>query len=178
MKHYEFSGISEVFRFWMLKTMIWHLFSTVWRKVRKTQFLRRNRLARDVFTRFPQNCQEFPFVLKPYVIIRKMHLQTYGVGNDFLCDHQTSKGFLAKNAGFCILGLKSQNCDFHENRFGGPNHNFRPRPPTINNSQGILMVWGVAGAGKCEIYLNSMILMEISWNSMENHVLVEIHVVG
>ena len=40
---------------------------------------------------------------------------------------------------------------------------FRPRSPTINNPQGILMVWGVAGAEKCENDLNFMIFMKFSW---------------
>ena len=90
----------------------------------------------------------------------EMHLQTYALGNDFLCDYQSSDGFLAKNAHFGVLGLKSQNFVIFmtEFVFAAQITIFRPRSPTINNPQGILMVWGVAGAEKCENYLNFMIL--------------------
>ena len=90
----------------------------------------------------------------------KMHLRTYGLGNDFLCNYQTTVGFLAKNADFGVLGLKiTKFGDFMEKLvYASQITIFRPRSPTINNPQGILMVWGVAGAEKCKKYLNFMIL--------------------
>ena len=93
---------------------------------------------------------------------QKMHLQTYALGNDFLCNYQSTVGFLAKNAGFGVLGQKfTKFGDFHEKLgFAAQITIFRPRSPTINNPQGILMVWGVAGAEKCENDLNSMIFMK------------------
>ena len=94
----------------------------------------------------------------------KMHLRTYGLGNDFLCNYQSSDDFLAENADFGVLGLKiTKFCDFDEKLvFAAQITIFRPRSPTINNPQGILMVWGVAGAEKCENDLNFMIFMKFS----------------
>ena len=90
----------------------------------------------------------------------KRQLPTYAVDCGFLGNYQTTGDFLAKNADFSVLGLKiTKFGDFHEKLvFAAQITIFRPRSPTINNPQGILMVWGVAGAGKCGNYLNSMIL--------------------
>ena len=93
----------------------------------------------------------------------KMHLPTYALGNDLLGDYQSSDGSVAENADFGVLGLKiTKFGDFHEKLvFAAQITIFRPRSPTINNPQGILMVWGVAGAGKCENYLNFMVFMKL-----------------
>ena len=94
----------------------------------------------------------------------KMHLPTYALGNDFLCNYQTTVGFLAKNAEFGVLGLEiTRFSDFHGKLvFAAQITIFRPLSPTINNPQGILMVWGVAGAEKCENDLIFMIFMKFS----------------
>ena len=73
--------------------------------MRKTRFLRRNRLAREVFA-FSHNSQEFPFSRGFDVISEKKNLQTYVVGNGFLSNYQATVGFLAENAGFGVLVLK------------------------------------------------------------------------
>ena len=70
--------------------------------------------------------------------------------------------FSREKRGFWCFGPKiTKFGDFHEKLvFAAQITIFRPRSPTINNPQGILMVWGVAGAEKCENYLNFMILMK------------------
>ena len=78
---------------------------------------------------------------------------------------KSSDGSVAENADFGVLGLKSQNLVIFMQKlvFAAQITIFRPRSPTINNPQGIFMVWGVAGAEKCENYMNSMMFMKFSW---------------
>ena len=106
-----------------------------------------------------------------------MHLKTYALDNDLLGNYQTTGDFLAKNADFSVLGLKiTKFGDFHEKMvFAAQITIFRPLSPTINNPQGILMVWGVAGAEKCENDLIFMIFMKSSWILIKIRIFIKIH---
>ena len=103
-------------------------------KCENCDFQCRNRLARNLFRVFHKTFKDFHFSWKFYVIFTKNHLQIYALGNDFLCNHQTTGDFLAKNADFSVLGLKiTKFGDFHEKiGFCGPNHHF---PPPVSNHQ-------------------------------------------
>ena len=105
-------------------------------KCENCDFQCRNRLARDFFRVFTKFSRIFIFHGNFMLFPEKMHLQTYGLGNDFLGNYQTTVGFLAKNADFCVLGLKTPNFVIFMQKlvFAAQITIFRPRSPTINNS--------------------------------------------
>ena len=76
-------------------------------KCENCDFQCRSRLARDLFAYFTKFSRIFICHENFMLFSEKMHLRTYGLGNDFLCNYQTTGDSLAKNADFGVLGLKN-----------------------------------------------------------------------
>ena len=87
------------------------------------------------------------------------------VGNAFLTQNQSSTDPNQSSVQKSYVTSNELNiCEFHGKLVSAAQITIsRPRSPTINNPQEILMVCGVAGAEMCENYINFMIYGEFSY---------------
>ena len=137
MEVQDFPWNLDIFWFWVEKALIWALFYYYFVQSAETVIFGAEIDSRgDFFAFFTKFWRIFIFDESFMLFSEEMHLRTYGLGNDFLGNHQTTVGFLAKNADFGVLGLKlTKFGDFHEKLvFAAQITIFRPPSPTINNS--------------------------------------------